>query len=340
MSSSIYSITAQDASKKNVPHTESSVSCRRTAAECADGPVYLSDVDPAQRPWDTHKAQADDVMEMYAQAVEFERYAVRMSRCAGYLEFGWNDEQKRLKLVGARYCRVRHCPVCQWRRALSWIARFYEALPKIKDAYPKARWLLLTLTVRNCALEDLRQTLRTMNKAWNKLTQRKELRAVLGWVRTVEVTRGRDGSAHPHFHALLMVRPSYFAKDYIKQARWTELWKESLGVTYTPVVHVKAVRQLKPLCEARDPLHGAVAEALKYAVKPADLTSDPEWLHELTRQLHHMRFVATGGVLKDLFREPTDEEMIDPEGVDSDQNGGVFFAWKLEKKRYSKVKTL
>ncbi|MDI5424891.1 ROK family protein, partial [Salmonella enterica subsp. enterica serovar Kentucky] len=41
---------------------------------------------------------------------------------------------------------------------------------------------------------------------------------VQGWIRTTEVTRGRDGSAHPHFHTLMMVPPSMLSgRDYVKQ---------------------------------------------------------------------------------------------------------------------------
>ncbi|MDI4746156.1 protein rep, partial [Salmonella enterica subsp. enterica serovar Kentucky] len=40
------------------------------------------------------------------------------------------------------------------------------------------------------------------------MKDRKEFKPVQGWIRTTEVTRGRDGSAHPHFHTLMMVPPS------------------------------------------------------------------------------------------------------------------------------------
>ena len=41
-----------------------------------------------------------------------------------------------------------------------WLARFYAALPEVQAQHPKARWLFLTLTVRNCPISDLRETLR------------------------------------------------------------------------------------------------------------------------------------------------------------------------------------
>ncbi|MCV5296582.1 protein rep, partial [Escherichia coli] len=81
--------------------------------------------------------------------------------------------------------------VCQWRRSLMWQARFYQSLPKIVADYPDARWMFLTLTVRNCAIEDLGDTLTALNAAFQRMKVRKESKSVQGWIRTTEVTRGR-----------------------------------------------------------------------------------------------------------------------------------------------------
>ena len=51
--------------------------------------------------------------------------------------------------------------------------------------------------------------------------------------------------AHPHFHALLLVKPSYFTINYIKQGDWVEMWAKALRADYLPSVNVKAVK--KPL---------------------------------------------------------------------------------------------
>ncbi|PRW95819.1 Replication protein, partial [Pseudomonas fragi] len=78
----------------------------------------LSDYSPNDVPWDIHRGQSDDVGGIYASALEFERYAARMSDCGGLLLFGWvlNPETSvnALRLRTAYFCRVRHCPVCQW----------------------------------------------------------------------------------------------------------------------------------------------------------------------------------------------------------------------------------
>lgn len=305
----------------------------------------LAEVSAKDKIWDVHRAQADDVKGVYETASEFERYAARISHCSGILRFGRvvdvETGELLFQLRQAQFCRVRHCPVCQWRRALMWQARFYDALPAIQAEFPRARWLLLTLTVRNCDVAELSPTLTAMNAAWQRLIKRKEFSAVQGWVRTTEVTRGADGSAHPHFHALLMVQPSFFkGSAYVKHSRWVELWQQCARLGYAPNVDVRAVKAKRGQDEAAA-LSGAVAETLKYAVKPADMVSDTEWFLEMTRQLHRKRFVATGGALKDVFRlgEETEQDLL----VEAQENASeaqeeplLAFGWESEERRYKR----
>ena len=105
-------------------------------------------------------------------------------------------------------------------------------LDEIKMLYPTHRWVFLTLTVRNCDLVDLKDTLKHMNASWQRMIQTVAFKnGIAGFIRTTEVTRGKDGDmrAHPHYHALLLVKPSYFAKNYIKQSDWVEMWQKSLS---------------------------------------------------------------------------------------------------------------
>ena len=122
--------------------------------------------------------------------------------------------------------------------------------------------------------------------------------------------------AHPHFHALLLVKPSYFkGQGYIKQADWVEMWAKALRADYLPSVNVKAVKATLDE-KGRKQLDKAICETLKYSVKPSDLALERDkgaWLHEMTKQVHKMRFIATGGVLKGILKpedEITTEEMI------------------------------
>jgi plasmid rolling circle replication initiator protein Rep len=295
--------------------------------------LALSDVSPQDKPWDKHRAFADRVQTHYA-GTEFSDYAQRINFCSQLLEFGMgldHNDALKLKLKSARFCRVRHCPVCQWRRSLMWKAKAYKVLPKIVEQYPKHRWLFVTLTQKNTPITELKKTLQQMNKGFQRLVQRKTWPAV-GWLRSTEVTRGRDGQAHPHFHCLLMVPASYFTKGYMKQEEWVSLWRDCMRLDYNPILDVQAVRKGNTPSQL-------VPELLKYCTKESDMVIDREWFLELTRQLHKMRSIATGGVLKDYLKELEDEpeDLIgegDEPGVD---DVSLYFGWKRQEKRYRMV---
>ncbi len=301
--------------------------------------LYLSDVSPQDKPWDTHRANASQVQALY-QKSEFQQYATRIQECSQRLGFAFlaqDSGELKLKLQQAKFCRVRHCPVCQWRRVLKWRAKFFTAVPKVMQAYPNDRWIFLTLTVRNCPMHELRDTLGQMNKAWNRLVQRKQFPA-LGFVRSAEVTRAENGDAHPHFHCLLLVSKNYFSgQNYVTQAQWSELWQKSLRVDYTPIVNVKSV---KPSYSKTGGITVALLETLKYTVKVDDLLHDAAWLQELTRQLHKTRAVSIGGVLRDFIddKEPDDLVHLDESESESevDTAAQVFFGWREMAKRYVK----
>jgi len=220
-----------------------------------------------------------------------------------------------------------------------WRARFYQAIPTIAAEYPKARWLFLTLTVRNCEITELSETLKAMNAGWQRLKDRKEFAKVDGFIRTTEVTRGDDGSAHPHFHCLLMVPPSYFTgKSYVTHAQWVESWRQAMRLDYDPYIHVQTVKAKGEVASTQEYLARAVCETLKYSVKPDDMLADDGWLLELTRQLHRKRFIASGGALKDVLREAdeSDDDLIVEGDGEADDGARVAFTWRPVNKKYKR----
>ena len=295
----------------------------------------LSDVSPRDKPWRKHKKNAD-IVSAYYEMGELKSYSQRVSFCSQLLDFKLVPEKDlgelKLKLSSAQFCRVRHCPICQWRRSLRWKAKAYNALPKVIADYPKYRWLFVTLTLKNSELEKLRDTLDHMNQSFRRLTERKVFPAV-GWIKSVEVTRGRDGkSAHPHIHCLMMVKPSYFKKHYLSQKKWVELWKSCLRVNYQPILDVQAIKpEQSPIV--------LLSEVIKYQAKESDLVANPEWFLEFVKQMHKTRAISVGGVLRDYFREleQEPEDLIGADGENDIDEGHLYFEWKRRDKKYRMI---
>lgn len=152
----------------------------------------------------------------------------------------------------------------------------------IKD-FPTARYLFLTLTVKNVKGSELGSTIDAMNNGFKLLVNAgknnasaKPVKAnLLGYAKAMEIkydaeefitpqmfaerkqyytTRGlKVGSRnpnfdmyHPHFHVLLMVKGEFFTgKGYIKQSQWTSIWQDCMKLDYEPQVDVRAIKPNK-----------------------------------------------------------------------------------------------
>ena len=155
---------------------------------------FLTEISPHEVSWDEHRSDAESVKILYNYSIELSKYADRINGCSGILKFGVNPDEGKLVLKQAFFCRVRHCPVCQWRRSLLWRAVMFQQLPNIQERFPTHRWVFLTLTVKNPPVTELRDTLKHMNDSWKRLIETKRFKSgVAGFLRTTEVTRGNDG---------------------------------------------------------------------------------------------------------------------------------------------------
>lgn len=306
----------------------------------------LSDVgaNGKEKPWAQQKALASVLWAAYL--ADNPAKAARVQSCADSLRFE-HTEGGRLRLAEARFCRVRLCPICQWRRSLKVygqtadVVRYLAAQRAAQGRKPYA-FIMLTLTVRNVPAESLRPELDKLSAGWQRITQRAEVRrAVVGSMRTVEITyNSTERTYHPHLHALLCVRPSYFhSKAYLPQSRWQALWAESMRLPYLPQVDVRR-------CYGTD--EKAIAEVSKYAAKPGDYidASDLDRMAELVQVLDiatdRRRFVSWGGCMKEAHAalgldDAEDGDLLHIEGdTTSAEGAGVWFDWYAGPRVYLK----
>jgi plasmid rolling circle replication initiator protein Rep len=278
--------------------------------------------------WDTKRSLTQSVEQIFYGSDEpnLNKQAKRLRECSSLLLYSLKEDNS-IKLKRARFCKVRTCPVCGWRRSKMWQRRMFEALPSLSNF----RWLLLTLTVKNCDVANLKETIKTMQQAWAKMRKRKMFAgAVVGYVKSLEVTRSANGQAHPHFHIMLLVKPSYFKHNYITKQDWSLEWQSCMQLDYEPVCDIRAITDKKG-----KGIGGAVLEVLKYETKSADLVKHPEFLQQLALQLKGTRAIELGGLVKDKLKavdnkEETDEMLI-TENTDKDELKEVselIFTWQ------------
>jgi len=313
----------------------------------------LTEYSKKDKKFDKRKYENQELEEIFYNAVqsEFERYGrfknypKRLIACALTLWFSQHAHLETgeafYKLAFAEFCRIRHCPVCQSRLSMKWIAKFHQIMPKLEIEYPKTQFLLLTLTVPNCKVGDLRETIQEMNTAWNRMANRAFFKKqILGYIRATEVTMNpKNKTAHPHFHVLLHVKNSYFAgSNYIKQDTWLQHWRDAMRDDSITQVDIRKVRESKKKTKSENLVSGAL-EIVKYATKHENIAQDAEWFMEYVLQVDRLRFMATGGTLKNLMADLDNDDLIhnDEDGVtdaELSKDDGYRMAFDWDNKRH------
>ena len=299
----------------------------------------LMDISPRGkvRPWAKHKKNTKKLVELFEKAREIDETLLSdsrlrsLSQCADVVTFAQNADGMR-KLKSANFCRVRVCPMCNWRRSL----KLFSQVSAVTDAIlaeKKARFIFLTLTVRNVEGHELRAAIDNMNRAWSYITSKHRTFApakmlkknLLGYMKAEEITYNEhENTFHPHIHAILEVKSSYFAgRGYLTKKAWTELWRLALGVDYDPVLDVRTIKNSTAK---------AVAEVAKYPVK-LDKVLEIEKkevaalaLIQLYRAIFKRRLVTFGGDFRDYKRRLALDDVENGDLVHTETENKTFNA--------------
>ena len=281
-----------------------------------------------ERPWKLHKQENLQLVKIYKTAREKNINLITDSRlfdlehCADTLLFAENAEGKK-KLKSANFCRLRLCPMCQWRRSLKMFGQVQTITDKILERDKSTRFLFATFTVKNVDAENLETCINILNNKFLYLVSRNKTFApakklkqnLLGYLKAVEVTYNtKDKTYHPHLHVIFAVKSTFFknSSNYMTKKEWIELWQKALNVDYKPQTDIRAIKTNTGK---------AIAEVAKYPVKTAPILSLPddeavEVLKTLTLSLNKKRFVSYGGIFKTVKQElkladiETDKDLV------------------------------
>jgi len=298
------------------------------------------------RPWREKKISTVSYYELL-HLLEFKKSS-RVRDCGSVLEFSANGEGH-FKLAKAYFCKSPLCSMCNWRRAMKHSSQTKRIVAEVVKRKPKARWLFLTLSVRNAIDGDtLDQSLRDMSEGFNRLFKYKKVsKNLVGFMRATEVTvNQKDGTYNQHMHILICVEPSYFnsTANYINAKQWRELWQKAMKLNYLPIVNIQTVKAKN---KNKSDLHSAIDETAKYPVKASDyLTDDVEHnlmvVKDLEKGLYRKRRIAYGGLLKELHKElnldsPEDGDLIktgDEEEEIGEEAYRVVAYWNWQRENY------
>lgn len=302
-----------------------------------------------ERPWHVRKLENQYISAAYEEVDR--KKAGRLTACADALLFSRKDGGG-LKLIHANFCRVRLCPICAWRRSLKTQAHMNKILAAAEPQ--RLEYLLVTLTLRNCSPDMLGSTLDTLIGGYKNLVKRRRYsQGWIGWYRGVEVTHNvQQDTYHPHIHALVAVKPSYFrGQKYIAQKDLAQDWREVCKITdYTPVVDIRKVKRWSGgQARTRTDIIKAVNEVAKYTTKSSDIICVDDWdltvntISVLDRAFDKRRFIAYGGLFKELQKQLNLDDTEDGDLVhvdDQSEDGSskpyddMLFFWHTGYTRY------
>lgn len=293
-------------------------------------------------PWRERKVKTVRLAELYEKA-GFPDYAERARTCSTWLQYAENLDASERRLQAANFCQLRLCPLCTARRAKRSAYKLSRILDLVEQEHG-AKFIFLTLTMRNVPGPELGSALTKLTGAWNKLLQHRQVaRSIEGWFRAIEITRGDDRwhrnrktgelefrpdrGYHAHIHAVMAVKPEYFSPKsglYITQKEWIERWGKCLGTDYKPSVRIQTAKGKGEVEAGR----AAASEAAKYATKD-DEYIDPEIpedraveiLTDYTRALRGRRMTAFGGWMREVARRLDAENLEGGDLVKLDEDG-------------------
>lgn len=252
--------------------------------------------------------------------------AARIRYCGTELVFTRNEEDK-LNLKRANFCRVRLCNMCSWRRALKNYAHLRKVIDAIEDDRNR-EYSLLTLTIKNCPYEDLEKTINSLNKGINRFNNYKKYKDyVLGTYRTLEITNNRKAEEfHVHYHVLQAHNKTALHKSYVTRQEFAEMWGRAMRLEYEPIVDIRKVKITDRSFILR--------EVTKYICKSDNYITEDDELNLrlvtiLETALAYKRFNSWTGIFKywhkklDLDKDEEDlvhmEEQVEEDGLTKEE---------------------
>jgi Plasmid rolling circle replication initiator protein and truncated derivatives len=269
-------------------------------------------------------------------------YAIQ--NCSTWFRYETDKSWSKHKLNRSNRCKHKYCPQCARVQALKRTLEAQYLMTKLfENNYD---FLFLTLTLRNCNADEIKQTMDNMNKAVNqRFLKYKEIKeAFHGNIRKFELTYNpylyrknklvlKNGKKvvdenkkpfNPHIHMIIAVKKSYFGKRYIKQHRLRELWQRALDVDYLPMVNIKKVklRTIDDLTELeqehaeytneefeKQRLIDGAFEIGKYMAKSTDYLISDRMFHIFYENLFKRRNWTVSGIFRQLKKEAKENEV-------------------------------
>ena len=238
--------------------------------------------------WDVIKRKSLDLSQRLSG--RHDDYAQRLERCCELLKFKVCPNGY-LFLKDAQFCRVRGCPICEWRRSRKIASQVGKATKEIAGLYPNHKYMSISLPVPPCKVSSLPVALSNLRSGYRRLS---ELKVWIpdGWLTFLNISFLND-MVLLKLNCLCFVPSRYFAQQYISKRKWSELWSQSLRIDTLLKIETHGLGKL--------PINYAAHYAKKLSCGlDLSLCSD-EILVDVINGLHQQKMFTASGLFKDYL---------------------------------------
>ncbi len=269
----------------------------------------------------------------YAKGVFTHKTLERVKSCGDFMQHLTNLEMSAKKVHRSNSCGNRFCPLCTWNKAKKdaiMISTIMQAVREDEDQ----EYIFLTLTAPNVTGDNLKIEIDNFNRAFKKLFDRRTVKKVInGYIRKLEVTYNKErfitkemykkakdyfdklglqvgdnnpnyDTYHPHFHVVMAVNKSYFtSRDYLKQEKWLEMWRECMDNQNITQVDIRKVRS------SEKSENGAILEVAKYSAKSNELYHSKPVFEVFYKALKGRQLITFHGIFKDYVKKYKNGEL-------------------------------
>ena len=198
----------------------------------------------------------------------------RMHDCGKVVKYALDIEGEKKKLLYTETCESRFCARCQKMKSIKLGQKLFTLTNYLK-VEKEYRFLFITLTVPNVKGNELKDEIQSINKAIDKMTQRKIFQQFKAYFTKLEITYNKiRDDYHPHIHLLVAVEKNYFDKnnsDYIKRDDLLNHWQSAKKDYTITQVDVRALKD-----KDDDKLMKSILELSKYEAKSSDFAVNQE----------------------------------------------------------------
>ncbi len=279
-------------------------------------------------------------------AESYKKRGYRMKECSRFITMSECPDCHRSIASSATLCRDRVCPTCAWRLSAKQSVEMLQTLSYINDIEDYTA-VFLTLTVRNCACEQLSPTLEMMASAWNRLLSRRKNRELIkGTARSVEITYNEKRKEfHPHYHIIMLLEPDGRTIGELN-AYFNKEWQTASQLVYQPITDLRAIDN-KTMLEydktTAERYKKAILETFKYTIKDDSLAEMPLGnFRYYVDGVQGKRLVAYTGIFKDAraklnFSEDLEDENETRKCPDCNaEMMQAIYQWSFSKNTYER----